>query len=163
MNLYTIASKYLEAFNALTDTDDMPEEAILDTLEGIEGEFNEKALAVAAYIKNLEAEAVAIKDAYKRMKERHDSKMSKVESLERYLIGNMQKIGVKKVESSELLVQVKANPEKVIIDNDKEIPIQYVVERVEISFDKNGIKKALQEGVEINGAHLEREFRLAIK
>ena len=61
--LYEISGRYQAALDSLTDNPDIPEDAIRDTLEGLEGEFEEKAIAVAAAIKNLAAESAAIDKA----------------------------------------------------------------------------------------------------
>ena len=60
MKLYEIKNTYLD-FLARMESGEIPEEAVQDTLEGLEGVFEEKADNIACLIKTLNAEASAIK------------------------------------------------------------------------------------------------------
>ena len=60
MKLYEISNEYNQFLQAVED-EEIPIEAVADTLEGIKGEFNEKADNIACMIKNQEAEMLAIK------------------------------------------------------------------------------------------------------
>jgi Siphovirus Gp157 len=44
LRLYEIAETYLRALEDLADIEDLPEQAIADTLEGLQGEFEVKAI-----------------------------------------------------------------------------------------------------------------------
>ena len=62
MKLYEIAQSYLSALEFFGDVDnDMSLDTALDTFEAIEGDFEQKVVSVAAYAKQLDAEADAIK------------------------------------------------------------------------------------------------------
>mgnify|MGYP001124589741 CR=1 FL=1 len=63
LKLYELSDDYLQALDALTAQVELPPEAIADTLEGLTGAWDIKALNVARYVRNLEAEAAAIVDA----------------------------------------------------------------------------------------------------
>lgn len=59
LSLYEITGKYQELFDLFDNADIDDEDAIqayFDTLEAIEGEFNEKAENIAVFIKTLSAE-----------------------------------------------------------------------------------------------------------
>ena len=60
LTLYQITDRYQEALLLLSDPE-LPPEVVNDTLDAIEGEFESKALAVAAFIGNLELEAAAVR------------------------------------------------------------------------------------------------------
>jgi hypothetical protein len=69
MTLYQISADYLEALDYLTDPEsEVPMEAVTDTLEGFQLELTAKATNVAAFARNLDASAKAIKEAEKAMK-----------------------------------------------------------------------------------------------
>ena len=59
LKLYDLTADYLEALDTLAEIEDLPPEVIADTLEGISGAWEDKALNVARYVRNLEAEAAA--------------------------------------------------------------------------------------------------------
>ena len=75
MKLYEYAAEFAELFDALDDMDgeDM-EQAWFDTLESIEAEFDDKAENVIAYIKELKAQAAALKEQEEAFKARRKSK-----------------------------------------------------------------------------------------
>ena len=60
MKLYELTNDYLALLDAI-DNDEMPEEAIADTLEAITASIEDKADSIACVLKNLDAEIVAIK------------------------------------------------------------------------------------------------------
>lgn len=60
MKLYEISENY-RAFMAAVDAGEIPEDAVADTLDGIEGAFDDKADAIACLIKELRLEAAGIK------------------------------------------------------------------------------------------------------
>ena len=64
LNLFQLSTKYIEALDFLTDPEmDLPIEAINDTLEGLSGVLEDKAINLAKFLRNLEATAEAIKEA----------------------------------------------------------------------------------------------------
>ena len=67
-NLYQLTNNYEIVLNMLYD-EDADEEMILDTLEAIEGEIEDKADNYAKIIKELEAKQNARKEEAKRLTE----------------------------------------------------------------------------------------------
>lgn len=89
MKLFKLASEYREALDHLISIDDLPEEVILDTLEGLGGTFEENVLNVVNYIKNTEYEMVGVKaaiDDFKRKKQRLEKH---IESCKHYILNSM--------------------------------------------------------------------------
>ena len=60
MKLYELTNDYLALLDAI-DNDEIPEEAIADTLESITACIEDKADSIACLLKNLDADIVAIK------------------------------------------------------------------------------------------------------
>ena len=162
LKLYQIADAYLLALEALAETEDLPAEAIADTLEGWLGTFEQKATAVAAYIRNLELEAAAVEDARRRMEQRQRSLEWHAERLRTYLRIEMERTGITKVKSAELTLRTQKNPPSVVIDNDSAIPGAYKQEVITVKLLKSEISKALKAGMQVPGAHLEQGTRLVI-
>ena len=65
-NIYELTSNYEHLLNMLYD-EDVDEQAILDTLESIEGDIEDKADGYAKIIKELEAKQKARKEEAKRL------------------------------------------------------------------------------------------------
>ena len=153
MNLYEITEKYRQAFADL-DQSGLDEQTISDTLEGIEGEFEEKGKSIAAYFQNLEAESDAIRKAIASMAERKHAIDKKVDRLKDYLLMNMIRSGIKKIECPEFSVSVAKNPASVELFDESRIPDQYKVSMTVTTIDKNAIKNSLKCGDIIAGARL---------
>ena len=90
MKLYEIAAEY-QAFLDAVEAGEIPEEAIGDTLDGIVGEFDQKADNIACAIKGYMAEADALKKEEGALRDRRDSKMRKADQMKHYLSEQMQK------------------------------------------------------------------------
>lgn len=159
MNLYEISSRYQQAFFALAECDDLPAQVIDDTLEGIEGEIKEKAIAVASFFQNLEAEANAIYEAENRMRNRRSALEKKIASLKDYLKTNMEKTGITEITCPQFSLKIKRNPPAVCVFDEGAIPVEYKKEKTVITIDKAAIKR--DGGCE--GAIIESSTRLEIK
>lgn len=162
LRLYEISAVYLDALETLSEQDDLPPEAIADTLEGLAGEFSQKATAVAAYIRNLELEAEAIEAAGRRLAKRQFALQDHASRLRDYLQWEMEHTGIRKVESTELVLRIQANPPSVIIDDELALPEEFKQPVVTIKLLKAEISKALKMGAPVPGAHLEQNTRLVI-
>ena len=100
MKLYEIAKEY-QAFLDAVEAGEIPEEAIGDTLDGIVGEFDQKADNIACAIKGYMAEADALKKEEGALRDRRDSKMRKADQMKHYLSEQMQKMGKKEAGNRE--------------------------------------------------------------
>lgn len=159
--LYEIAAQYHEL--ATLDDPELPEEAVRDTLEGLEGALTEKAINVAAYFQNLEATVTAIKAAEAKMATRRKAIEGRVAYLKRYLRENMERTELLAIEAPEFTIKLQKNPGTVVIDDADELPATYVREKIEFAPDKPTIREALRSGESVPGAHLEQSNRLVIK
>ena len=69
MKLYEIANEYLALVEAI-ENEEIPEEAVADTLEAMTAEIEDKADNIACLMKALNAEALAIREEEKRLAKR---------------------------------------------------------------------------------------------
>ena len=161
LRLYELSSDYLRALDELSELDDLPLESIADTLEGLAGAWEDKALNVARYIRNLEAEATAIDEAKKRMEVRARVTAHKAARLRDYLKGELEKTGLKP-KAPDLALRLQANPPAVVLDDETRIPEDYRRTQVVSTILKAEIAAAIKAGKEITGAHLEQSRRLVI-
>lgn len=161
--LYEIANEYRAISDRLHDLD-LDEETIADTLESLSGELTEKSTNVAKFVRNLEAMAAQIKEAEAQMAARRKSIEKRAENIRKYLHTNMEKAGITKIECPWFVVSLRTNPASVQIDDEAEIPDEYMRE-IPAKYEPNkvAIKSSLQEGIAVPGCHLERTTRLEIK
>jgi hypothetical protein len=161
--LYVIAQEYMQAANKLMDTD-LDEQTIADTLEGISGDFEQKAIAVAKFIRNLEAEAAAIINAAKDQMDRGHAVQKRADRMRDYMMGYMTATSITEVSCEYFRIRVKLNPPAVQVTDADAIPIEfqrYIPESY--APDKKAIKEAIQKGQDVPGCMLTRSTTLEIK
>jgi len=159
MKLYEITKEYKEAIDSLTDLDDI---AVIDTLGALKGELTVKQISVAAYIGNLEAEALAIKNAEANMAKRRKALENRSASVKNYLKMNMKACGIHEIKTPEFVVKIVSNPPAVKITDEDSIPDEYKTEVITTKINKVDLKKALKEK-SIPGAELQQGERLKIQ
>jgi hypothetical protein len=152
----------MQAVYTLSDLD-LPDEVIADTLESLQYPLEQKATNVAMFARNLEATADAIKEAEGEMAKRRKALESRAASIRAYLLQNMQRAGISKIECPLFRLAVRDNPPSVVIDGDVPAEFMRQPDPPPTVADKKAIGEALKAGREIPGAHLQRGQRLEIK
>jgi hypothetical protein len=162
--LYLLAQEHRATADRLADLD-LDEQTVLDTLESMSGELEVKATNVAMFVRNLEATALAIKDAEGAMAARRKSIEARAKRLNDYLLSNMQHAGIQKIESPYFTLAIRSNPPAVVIDEPDLIPAEFMrqPDPPPPSPDKAAIKEAIKAGEEVPGARLAQGVRLDIK
>lgn len=168
MKLYEIAENY-RAFMAAVDAGEIPEDAVADTLDGIEGEFDQKVDNIACLIKELRLEAQAIKEEADRLTARQRQKQVAADRLARYLQAHMQAMGKGKIETARNRITIKKNPVSCkILDEDTVLGFLQLHGMADCYKQETTIKKRellmrLKDGDEIPGAELDVSERIEIK
>jgi len=164
LKLYEIANQFRE-LESLADSGDLPAEVIADTLEGLQGDMQVKSVAVAQFVRNLEANADLIDEAAKAMQLRANRLRKRAESVKAYLLFQLQATGITKIEAPEFVISVRNNPESVRIAEGVQVPAEYMVtpEPPPPRPDKTKIKAALKAGAHIDGCYLEAGQRVEIR
>ncbi len=151
-NLYQLTNNYETVLNMIYN-EDADEQMILDTLEGIEGEIEEKADGYAKIIKELEAKQKARKEEAARLTESAKTFENKVKLLKQNLYNAMKTTGKTKFATDLFSFNIAKNGGKQVLTIDGEVPEEYTKTIVENDTDK--IRQALEEGKELKFAHLE--------
>jgi hypothetical protein len=164
LTLYELSQDYRQALAELTDPElELPPEVIADTLEGLQGSLEDKAVNITKFFRNLEAVTDAIKLAEERMAKRRKTMETRIAWLKEYLKQNLEGCGIQKIESPWFVLAIQANPWAVEISNEEIIPAKYKAKVVTLKLDKLAIKRALEEGKKVPGASLTRGTRLSIR
>jgi hypothetical protein len=152
--LYEITERFKE-LESLGAHEELPPEVIADTLEAIDAEWQDKAVAVAAFIKNLEHTADGVDEAAKSMAKRAQGLRARAASLQAYLQFQMQVMNKTKIEHDLFTISVRKNPISVVVDDAAQIPEAYWYQppTPEKVLDKKAIAAAFKAGTEVPGAH----------
>lgn len=161
--LYQIVDEYRDALNELADMD-LDEQALADTLEGLQGEVTVKGQNVAAFILNMEAEAAAVKEVEQRLAKKRRAMENRSKSLRDYLRMNMERSGITEISANDKSFKVKLMKGRpsCVIDDEKALPPNYIEEVRTTKVDKRLITQAIKDGYEVPGAHLETKPALKI-
>lgn len=151
-NLYQLTNNYETVLNMLYD-EDADEQMILDTLEAIEGEIEDKADNYAKIIKELEAKQNARKEEAKRLTESAKVFENRVKVLKSNLFNSMKATGKTKFATDLFNFNIVKNGGKQTLTIDGEVPEEYTKTITENDTDK--IRQALENGEKLTFAHLE--------
>lgn len=162
MKLYELTAKYNQLMDNLEDkeTGEITENS-LNKLNEVKASLEEKCIAVAYYLENLEAERKAIKEAKEKMVLREKRFKSQIESLKCYLLLNMERAFINKVRCPHFEINLHKNPASVDIFDDGIIPPEY--KKVVIENDIAKMRADLLNGVIIPGAKLIQNNSVKIK
>ena len=163
--LFQIADIYLQDLDKLNDLD-LPEEVVRDTIEGLQGDMQEKCTNVAAFIRNTESLADQIKQAEQAMAARRKALENRADRIRQYLLDNMQRTGITKIESPWFKISLAKNPPSVVVDDEDTLKFahpEFVKTVTTESLDKTAIKEAIKAGQIVEGAHLVQAERVSIK
>lgn len=164
MRLFEITAAYKE-LQEISENLDASDEDIKKSLDECKGALIEKGVDVAKIIRNIEASVDAIKDAEEKMASRRKAFEERAKSIKRYLLSNMQKAEIQKIECPYFKISRQKNPPSIIIDSPDDIDIRYwkQPETPPPAIDKRAILDDIKNGVVVDGAHSEQTERLVIK
>lgn len=163
LSLYHLTEEYRQALAVLAESD-LDEQAVADTLEGLEGELSQKAANVAAFVLNLEAEAEAARVAEERIRKRRQALEKRAAQMRDYLLGNMVRADIAEIAALDrsFRARVTQGRECVVIDDEQALPPDFLRVKVIEEPDKHLIAQAIHEGYAVPGARLVRRPTLKI-
>lgn len=153
MNLYEIDSAILGCVDVETG-----EIFDVDKFEELSMTRDTKVENICLWIKNLEAEAEALKAEKDAFAQRQKVAENKMESLKRYIAGYLEGTPF---ESTKVKVSFRKS-ESLEISEDANIPDEYLKFKAP-DVDKVGLKKAVKEGLQIEGVAIVENQNIQIK
>ena len=161
--LYALAGQYL-ALQELADSGEMEFADLADTFEAIEGEYQDKAVAVIQVAQNYESTVTAIDAEVARLNTLKAQAKKRQTDLREYLRTNMEVSGISKIEHPLFKITLAAGRDVVEVTDAESIPDEYMKVTVTEAPDKVNILKALKDGVSIPGvAMMKSKTSLRIK
>ena len=151
--LYELKENYKQIANMLYE-EEIDEQCILDTLESIEGDIEDKADNYAVIIKELLGDAEACKQEKLRLEARQKSFENRAKILKDKLEEVMRETGKTKFKTARFSFAIQKNGGKLplIIDDINKVPNEYF-KHTEKELDNMKIRDAIDVGKEIPFAH----------
>lgn len=162
LKLYEIKNEYLEALDSLNEMTTLDKEAFSNSMAAINQSLEEKVKNIAGYIKNLEAEAIAMKQYEDNMNKKRKAIENKIQSIKTYIKTNMVACGITKIDSPELNILIKRCKSSPSIIDESKIPQEFYTTKIEQVLDKNKLMDAL-EHEKIEGVEIQENYSLTIK
>ncbi len=151
-DLYELTEQYKKLAELANDPE-VPAEAIADTIEGLEGEFNAKAVSVTHVLRNASADIESLDTEIKRLEARKKVIKNGQDRLKEYLRSNMEASGITKIDCPLFTITLAKGRDICVVENEKELPSEFIVTTTRP--DKTALLKALKDGP-VNGAHIEK-------
>lgn len=163
MNLYELTNEYINIQN-MTDDPEIDEQMILDTLESIECEIEEKADNYTRLIKQLESDNLTLEKYIDSATTKKKRKENLIKSLKERLLFAMNLIDKKEIKTELFNIKIANNGGKnpIKIANEEDVPDDY--KKIVRIIDTEKIRTELENGATLPFAEmLARGQHLTIK
>lgn len=165
--LYALTNQYLALAEKLSDGD-FDAATIADTIEasGITDEIAEKAQGLEYVARGAEAHNLAIDAEIARLQALKQHRMKVAAGLRGYLLDNMQRMQIERIDCPMFSISIRKNPPAVEIFDQLSLPAQFMVvpepKPPVAPPDKKAIAAAIKAGQDVPGAKLVQGVRLNV-
>lgn len=164
--LYELTGNLLRLQELLEQEEDMERvQIVLDTMEGLDWELEQKADGYARIIQNINSDIDGISHEIDRLMGKKKTLTNKLEALKYNLQHSMELTGKTKFKTELFSFNVQNNPPAVVMDEQyiENIPKEYLIPQ-DPKIDRAKIKEDLKAGKNLEGiAHLEQGRSLRIR
>ncbi|EKY4027451.1 siphovirus Gp157 family protein [Listeria innocua] len=158
MKLYQLTDNYLRVQELLEEN---KTEAVEDTLDALADGFHDKAENIVKIIKSLAADAEMAGKEAKRLLKRKQALENNVQKLKTYLQTEMERMEIRKINSTLFTIQIQKNPASVEIVDEALLKPFFLLQEPKI--DKKRIAEILKSGEEVEGARLVESESIRIR
>ena len=165
--LYALTNQYMALAEKLSDGD-FDAATIADTIEasGITDEIAEKAQGLEYVARGAEAHNLAIDAEIARLQALKQHRMKVAAGLRGYLLDNMQRMGIERIDCPMFSISIRKNQPAVEIFDQLSLPSQFMVvpepKPPVAAPDKKAIAAAIKAGQDVPGAKLVHGVRLNV-
>ncbi len=159
-NIFAVSERYNNVMQLFEDENvpqDEANEALMEVIDDVVSKGENGIIYLHRLQTTIEAAKLEKKkiDSYIKAME---NRKKRVETAYVYALNNMH---MKSIMTGRGELKLKKNPPAVIVDDVTQIDPKYTRQKVQIDVDKVAIKKAIKEGEQVAGAHLEQAVSLS--
>lgn len=149
---YSLIEKY--------ENGEISQEQFAESLMKVEENKIKKCGNAICYLNMLKHNIENMKAEEKRINTMRKSLESRTKNIEEIFTYVLSKMGDKEVITRYGIMKIRKNRPSVVIDDETKIPAKYTTQKITITPDKTKIKKAIQNGKKVAGAHIEQGEKL---
>ncbi len=157
--LYELTGQYMELMEMAEEADP---DVLRDTLEGIEGEIEDKADNYAKVIRTLEGQVDTIDTEISRLQSKKKAVKNSIDSIKSNLERSMIQTGKKKFKTDLFSFGIQKNPPTVSVKDESKIP-GYFWKQKAPELDRVALKNYLKENGATEYAELVQDESLRIR
>ena len=165
MNLYELTTDIQDLYTKLVESADDNGEVdgiLAQELAVKEEQFNDKALSIGYLSRKIDDEKALIDKEKERLKTLKERRTRAKERILKALSSACEQLGKDKINGTMANISFRES-ERVEVDDESKIPDEYIRVTVKKEPDKTAIKKAIKDGKEIDGVHLQRYKNIQVK
>ena len=167
MNLSLIKYELKEINNIVNfldnENNELDEQAIADTKESVALLLEEKSNQLELILKDLELKEEKCKEISNFYAEKAKKADERKKTLKNMIMEAMKGLKLKRIETETGTFTIRNNTPALVIDNESLIPNRFITIVQTNKIEKNEIKKAIKNGEDVAGVHLENSESLLIK
>lgn len=150
---------------AIAEEEDLDPEVLADTLEGMDGELEEKADSYAIIMSNLDGQVEMLKNEIERLTTRKKMVENNKIRMKIALENAMLIAKKRKIKTALYTFNIQKNPPVLVIDDESKVPNEfYKMEKKLNSKElRDFVKETEKNGTQLSYAHLEQKEGLRIR
>lgn len=162
MTLYDLTKEYA-ALLAMAEEEELDEQTLADTFEGLEGEIEDKADGYAKVIADLRMQGDGLQKEIDRLTKMKKSLEGNIDRMKKTLEIAMITTGKRKFRTDLFSFWIQKNTPSLKLDiEDDAVPAKYHIPQPD-KIDREAIKKDLKNGADIDWAHMEQSESIRIR
>lgn len=158
-SLYSMTHEF-QILTEMLEDETAPQDEIGEALIALQSDIATKAENGMAYMAKLEEVIAGAKAEKKRIDAFIKAMESRKKRIEGAYIYALKTLGTDAILTNKGEMKVRKNPPSVVIDDVAKIPTEFQKQKIDVTIDKVALKKAIQSGETIEGAHIEQGEKL---
>lgn len=158
-SMYSMTHEF-QILTEMLEDETAPQDEIGKALIALQSDIVTKAENGMAYMAKLEEVIAGAKAEKKRIDAFIKAMESRKKRIEGAYIYALKTLGTDAILTNKGEMKVRKNPPSVVIDDVAKIPTEFQKQKIDVTIDKVALKKAIQNGEKVDGAHIEQSEKL---
>lgn len=158
-SMYSMTHEF-QILTEMLEDETAPQDEIGKALIALQSDIVTKAENGMAYMAKLEEVIAGAKAEKKRIDAFIKAMENRKKRIEGAYIYALKTLGTDAILTNKGEMKVRKNPPSVVIDDVAKIPTEFQKQKIDVTIDKVALKKAIQNGEKVDGAHIEQSEKL---